>query len=482
MIASIVEQRGTQYPDGEEYFSPSSAYPEYLFDHIARAPNAAYEMAREALRQAGLDAEHFGSAKWNPLGKYIRPGARVFVLCNFVHHRNPLEGHRAFLSKCTHASVVRAVIDYVLIAAGREGQVRFGNAPLQSCDWEAVLEQSGAAKLEEFYAAQSRDVQPRDLRSLVTKRGISGRELTAVNRQPEQVCVTLSRTSALSELTNGTAGEPPRFRVADYDARRTEASHRDGQHRYFLAKEILEADVVVSVPKLKTHEKVGITCGLKGFVGTVTDKDCLAHHRMGGSDNGGDEYPGSSRLRLLLARYHDWMQTLPGGSANRNFQLVVDRNVRRIVKRLGRVQTGAWYGNDTCWRMALDLAKIVFFADSNGTIQFSRARRHLSFIDGIIAGEGEGPLKPEPVDGGVLVFSDDIVLGDQIAARLMGFDPNKIALVREAAALCDTIGHESRDARIVKDGAPVCMGSIAPVLGRAFKAPSGWRGRIEQAI
>lgn len=41
----------------------------------------------------------------------------------------------------------------------------------------------------------------------------------------------------------------------------------------------MDADVIVHVPKLKTHEKVGITCALKGVVGS---KECLAHYRAGG--------------------------------------------------------------------------------------------------------------------------------------------------------------------------------------------------------
>ena len=60
-----------------------------------------------------------------------------------------------------------------------------------------------------------------------------------------------------------------------------------------IHRDVLEADVVIHLSKLKTHEKVGITCGLKGFVGSVGHKDCLAHHRFGPPGRGGDEYPDS---------------------------------------------------------------------------------------------------------------------------------------------------------------------------------------------
>ena len=53
---------------------------------------------------------------------------------------------RDFYAKCTHGSVLRAILDYVLLAL-EEGTVRFGNAPVQSCNWERVLEETGAEGL-----------------------------------------------------------------------------------------------------------------------------------------------------------------------------------------------------------------------------------------------------------------------------------------------------------------------------------------------
>ncbi len=484
MLASIVEERGVAYPGGEDYFCPSVPYPECPFARVAARPNAVYDMVRRSLRQAGLDAQNFGTGKWNPLGEYIPPQSRVFVLCNFVRHRGPLESQRAFWSKCTHASVLRAVIDYVLLAAGRNARILFGNAPLQSCDWSGVLEQTGAARMMQFYAAENADVQARDLRLLVTERAFSGRELRVVHRDPGEnaVAVTLAGSSTLSALAPNGPGEPVRFRVTDYDPRPTEASHLDGKHQYMIAREILESDVIVSVPKLKTHEKVGITCGLKGFVGSVASKDCLAHHRLGGSGEGGDEYPGSSRLRRWLSYYHDWTQMLPRGGARRALHLIADRNIRRALRRLGLIQAGAWHGNDTCWRMTLDLARILFFADRDGIMRAAGTRKHLAFIDGIVAGEGNGPLTPAPVDGGAVVFADDVVLGDLVAARLMGFDPGKIALVREALkSFRPAAGHDDlANARVINNGADLELCGVGPVLGRPFAAPDGWRGRIEQ--
>src|SRR6185436_831967 len=140
----------------------------------SREPNPVYAMVRELLAQVGLDAQRFGSAEWNPLRTLVPEGASVFVLCNFVYHRRPRESQRNFQAKCIHGSVLRALIDYILLAVGPHGRVRFGNAPLQSCDWKAVQRDSGADRVAEFYAACGLPVQAEDLRLFVTGRGPVG--------------------------------------------------------------------------------------------------------------------------------------------------------------------------------------------------------------------------------------------------------------------------------------------------------------------
>jgi hypothetical protein len=141
---------------------------------------------------------------------------------------------------------------------------------------------------------------------------------------------------------------------------------------------------------------------------------------------------------------------------------------------------GAWSGNDTAWRMTLDLARIAHYAGSDGSLRPDPQRRHLSLIDGIVGGEGDGPLVPDPVASGVLVFSDDVVSGDRVAARLMGFDPQAIPLIREAAR---SMPHPltapgASDADVVWNGDSRQETALTPVLGRPFRPPSGWRAHF----
>ena len=67
----------------------------------------------------------------------------------------------------------------------------------------------------------------------------------------------------------------------------------------------LEADVIINLPKLKTHQKAGITCALKNLIGINGNKEYLPHHRIGGFELGGDCYPGSSDLKRALEFIHD---------------------------------------------------------------------------------------------------------------------------------------------------------------------------------
>ena len=104
---SIVRDSGLSYPAKGPY-SPPERYPEYRYPDLSNNGNGVYAAVRQCFVQAGLDAGRFGTPEWNPLGQWIKPAQRVFVLCNFVHHRRPNESQAAFASKCTHGSVLRA--------------------------------------------------------------------------------------------------------------------------------------------------------------------------------------------------------------------------------------------------------------------------------------------------------------------------------------------------------------------------------------
>jgi uncharacterized protein (DUF362 family) len=58
---------------------------------------------------------------------------------------------------------------------------------------------------------------------------------------------------------------------------------------------------------------------------------------------------------------------------------------------------------------------------------------HFVIADGVMATEGNGPLNGTPRPLGKIVLADDPVAADATCVRLMGFEPDRIAHIREGA-------------------------------------------------
>jgi uncharacterized protein (DUF362 family) len=155
----------------------------------------------------------------------------------------------------------------------------------------------------------------------------------------------------------------------------------------WLPSSVVDADVVISMPKMKTHHWAEVTLSLKNCFG------CL---------------PG---------RVYGW-----------------PKNVLH------------WVGIQNS---ILEIAAAV--------------RPRYAIVDGIVGMEGDGPIRGSAVDAGMVVFGDDPVATDTVAATLMGFDPEQIDYLAEAGRF---LGQGDR-ARI--DDA----GEIPDALAKAFeRAPT----------
>jgi hypothetical protein len=220
---------------------------------------------------------------------------------------------------------------------------------------------------------------------------------------------------------------------ADYDTEETNRVHSNGHHKYKVSRTVIASDVFINIPKMKTHKKAGITCSLKNLVGINTYKNWLPHHSEGTPDEGGDQFPRPGirnraetvlleKFRSVLwkyQRYGRWMKGVKGVGR------VVFGDTREVVR------SGNWYGNDTIWRMILDLNKVLLYATPEGVLG-SEAKKYISVVDGIVAGEGNGPEAPDAKRTGVLLAGTNAVAVDALCSRLMGFDWRKIPLVRNA--------------------------------------------------
>ena len=80
----------------------------------------------------------------------------------------------------------------------------------------------------------------------------------------------------------------------------------------------------------------------------------------------------------------------------------------------------------------MDLNLIIKYGRADGTLADVPQREIWSLCDGIVGGQGNGPLEPEPLPLGIVSFTDSSCLNDVCMGMLMGFDVEKIYLLRSA--------------------------------------------------
>lgn len=462
-IVSIGAARGIRYTDPGE----------------VNAAGPVYQLVARTIAAAGCAPDTAGTDAWNPFGDFVATGQRVHVLPNFVSHRRGFETTEdAFFAKVTHASVLQPIMDYAIRAAGSADLVSIGNAPIQGCNFDKVVAETGTRALVDSLAARGHRVQLTDLRGVQSVFEASGALRERVDTDEPVVEIDLGTDSLLEPLYRN--GARPAFRVADYSGRATEAYHGPGRHVYVVNARVLEAALIVSVPKLKAHEKVGLTCALKGTVGAIARKECLAHHRHGGPSAGGDEISREQPLAGLTSSLLEHLSDKPINAWSNALRIVATASFRAFRVLAPGTLGGAWHGNDTAWRMALDIARILRHATPDGRMADTPQREHIAVIDGIISGEGNGPLHPRPRHDGAILFGSDPCLVDWACAQLLGWDPTRIALLREAFA---PMRYPLTDAapdtmQVLLNGSAVTAEALAAAFAPAHRPPSGWRSHL----
>ena len=483
----VVAYRG----DFDEYprlvpFHPSQHYPEYRFPETAESPNQAYAGVRECFRLAGLDAARFGTAEWNPLGELMRPGETVVLKPNMVkesHPRDP-DGWQYVL---THGSVIRAAADYIWHAIGPQGKLYLADAPQTDSSWASLVRVMGLDAIRDFYRSHGLNLELVDLRReewmsegdvIIARKKLAGDPNGAV---------VLNLGDASEFVGHGGAGH---YYGADYDSSEVNRHHTGGRHEYLLAGTVIKADVIFSLPKLKTHKKAGITVSLKNFVGVNADKNWLPHHTEGDPKLGGDEHPNPGAKHRLERRAASMLRAMA-----LRFPVIGPKVLQR-ARRVGAsvfgdtesvIRSGNWFGNDTIWRMCLDLNKLVLYGGADGRLREplpENRKRHYVLVDGLIAGEGSGPLNPDPVHAGTLIFGSSPPSVDAACAWLMGFDPEKIPIVRQAFQVRQypLVDHDWRDVELISNVAAWnnLLVDVPEESVFHFEPHFGWKGQVER--
>ncbi len=397
-------------------FDPHIHYPEYPFTSVSSSANPVYDMVREVLWELELDAHNRGTREWNPLRNFVKEGDTVVIKPNFaLDHNQEHKGNAALAAVTTHGSVLRPMVDYAYKACGPTGRVIICDTPLYN---EVSLElfnnvaaTTGSQTMGHELRQRGVPVELLDLRDVVRRTGRFGLWRT-YHLPGDPLGYVEFDLGAGSEFS--TCDRLERLQTNDWED--VSKYHLRGHHLYSVSKTMLSAQAIINVPKLKTHKKTGLTVALKNMFGTINMKHRLPHWRRGI-----DDHPAThSKLHEALKRGYSRQATRP---------------VARFLTRALNVKLdgyGNWIGNDTVWRGILDINRILMYGDLTGKMCTRRQREMLVIVDGIIAGEGLGPLAPRPRRFGGVLGGTDPVEVDIACCHLMGLDPKKVKLVANA--------------------------------------------------
>ncbi len=475
---ALIKNKGLAYCE-DAPFHPSINYPEYVFNKLS-SHNTVYDSIRNLFALLDMDGEHFNTPEWNPFKDIIAPGNTVLIKPNFVKHGNPGVD---FNSLVTHGSIIRAVVDYVYLGLRGSGKIIIGDAPIQSADFPQIIERSGIDRIVLFYAEQKNfEIEVMDFRletGVRNAQGIIERNKQAGDRYGYAE-IDLAQDSMLHEIDENFE----RFRVTDYDPKKMVHYHQRDKHSYLIAGSMLMADVIVNVPKLKTHRKAGMTCSLKNIIGINVTKDSLPHHRYGAKQEGGDEYLHKSLRKKIITRVYEKLERTPKAYFKSICTLIhrIIRCTEFIVPYKDAYFEGSWYGNDTLPRTIADLNRILLYANKTGAMTDTVQRKLFILVDAIIAGEHEGPLYPTSKPCGALVAGYDPVAVDLVCSRIMGFDYEKIPQFKYVMA-----DHKYPVSRATVHN--IELRSMESVQGNNFNSlfseqfmpAKGWKGHIELA-
>lgn len=426
-----INDKESSYPNAP--FSPNEIYPELNnLDYKVETDkeNEVYSAVRSILYNLGFDHENYGKENWNPLRELVKPGQKVLIKPNFVKGEHPL-GEIGVLSMITHASLMRPIIDYLLLATNGNVEIIIGDVPLQYSKWEQIIDISGTKKLVEFYEKKGIKIKLMDLRkeiAICNKENIIYKKILNPDRDESMyTAVDLKQKSELMEIIKYFH----RLEITDYGYGTVPKHHNKNKNEYLIPNEVLEADVFINMPKLKTHRKAGLTCAMKNLIGINGDKSWIAHHRRGFKWQGGDEFKDFHLPTFLKVRIWNFLKTF-------NLGVKLASLLKKVYKKfVWRGKTyeevsmegnnkyyfeGSWSGNDTLWRCIKDLNKILLYSDKYGDMHEEKQRKYLCIVDAILAGEREGPMEHTPKKCNLVFGGLNPVYVDYIASEIMGFD------------------------------------------------------------
>ena len=135
--------------------------------------------------------------------------------------------------------------------------------------------------------------------------------------------------------------------------------------------------------------------------------------------------------------------------------------------------------------MVHDINRALMYGDRHGHLQPTMAKRRFCVVDGLIAGEGFGPMSPDPLAAGVVLAGRNPVAVDLVGAELMGFDYERIPMLAEAFVEhpLPLVEFRADEISITSNVGDLCgnLDTLRHAGRPAFAAPLGWIDFIERA-
>ncbi len=413
----------------------------------------------------------------------VLPGQWVVLKPNLIKQskeNDPAE----WRSVITSAELIEEVCDDVCRKLAGRGKVTICDAPQTDSSFVEIAQRLGLHAIAERCSKKHGvPVEVYDLRAeeAIREQGVIVRRTKLPGDPHGAIKFNLGRDS----LFYGFAGEG-HYYGADYDAAVTNRHHQGETHEYLISATPILCDVFINLPKMKTHKKTGVTLNLKNLVGINAEKNWLPHHTVGSPASGGDQFPSVGWLQRCEQLTVGWTRSLA---------LKLPGIGTRLAQRLRRagtglfgsgqqvIRSGNWHGNDTTWRMALDLNRCLLYGNPDGTLRHDRPKAYYSLIDGRIGMEGAGPMQGDPIASNVVVGGTSPVEVDMVAARVMGFDWRKLNIIREAYKLTNMpiATCQPADVNVISD-VPAWNGRFLDIEDRQFlhfRPHFGWTGAIE---
>ncbi len=403
--------------------------PRYPSFPYSNEDSSVYKALKNLWKTLGRDED-------NPFGQDIRPGEILLLKPNWVRDFNPNGSNLDSL--ITHVSLLKHLIDFAAVAMEKRGTVVIADAPLQNCDFNQLMKRSGVQEMVDMMRKVYPDIHfiLEDWRLTVMQRknfltswspsSQHSRDDFGKNISDSHYIIDLQKESFLEDI----ADYADRFRVTCYKWSLMKKHHAPGKHEYLVTNRIQNADFMINVAKMKTHIKAGLTGSLKSLVGINGHKEYLPHHIKGPWLKGGDNYLLSNIFREKYEDLYDyfWETFAEMPMLKRKVFNVILQILRKLSLATSQewISAGSWRGNETIWRTTLDLNHALYFHNAK------RPRAILNIIDGIIAGEGEGPLSPDPKPLGVLIGCRNPAYADAVMGHIMGYNLSRVPTVYHA--------------------------------------------------